>query len=148
MRFDELTETIVDGSGKPLEELNAARGTLNANGATRFDLAVRALRGEYDVPSTERDDGEIMDTLTSFPAKHVFQIATARSDAEDDAFVRDVAEAVRGNGAFALRVEEVNVKPRNKKFSAIWVSAWVHSARDVREANARVRANGKVKFVF
>ena len=41
---------------------------LNEFGATRFDVAVRAMRGEYDPigASTEHEEGQIMDTLT-FP---------------------------------------------------------------------------------
>ena len=138
LRYDEATDEIYDGDGKPL-------GQLNEYGATRFDVAVRAIRGEYDVPSTENDVGEILETITQFPAKHVYQIAVLKEYADNEAFVEDIVRAVCGN---VLKAESVEVKPRGAKFSSIWVTTWIHSARDVTEATDRVRANDKVKFVF
>lgn len=139
LRYDEATDEIYDGDGKPL-------GQLNEYGATRFDVAVRAIRGEYDVPSSENDIGEIYETITQFPTKHVYQVAVRKEDAEDEAFVDEIVRAVCGN---ALKAESVEVKPRGTKYASIWCTTWIHSARDVTEATERVRAVGdKVKFVF
>ncbi|PNW75570.1 hypothetical protein CHLRE_12g532000v5 [Chlamydomonas reinhardtii] len=47
-------------------------------GATRFDVAVRALRGELDPPewveNTERSSGIILSALYQFPRMYTFQV--------------------------------------------------------------------------
>ncbi|GIL84262.1 hypothetical protein Vretimale_15923 [Volvox reticuliferus] len=51
---------------------------INEMGATRFDVAVRALRGELDPPSwvenSERTSGVILSALYQFPRAYLFQV--------------------------------------------------------------------------
>lgn len=49
--------------------------------ATRFDVAVRALRGEFDPPpgvdNTERNPGLLLESLMQFPGTYSFQVRLA-----------------------------------------------------------------------
>ncbi|GLC37165.1 hypothetical protein PLESTB_000987000 [Pleodorina starrii] len=51
---------------------------INEMGATRFDVAVRALRGELDPPewveNSERTPGVILSALYQFPRSYLFQV--------------------------------------------------------------------------
>eukprot|EP00887_Chlorella_sp_A99_P007077 scaffold2.g7077.t1 len=51
---------------------------INEFGATRFDVAVRAIRGEFDPPpaaaNTERESGLLLGCLTRFPTTYDFQL--------------------------------------------------------------------------
>ncbi|GFR44038.1 hypothetical protein Agub_g5198 [Astrephomene gubernaculifera] len=51
---------------------------INEMGATRFDVAVRALRGELDPPdwveNSERTPGVILSALYQFPRPYIFQV--------------------------------------------------------------------------
>ena len=76
LALDENGDLIDTKTGKALNEF----------GATRFDVAVRAMRGEYDPPgvSTEKEEGQILDTLTQFPSKYTFQASGRAADLDDD----------------------------------------------------------------
>lgn len=123
-------------TGKPLNEF----------GATRFDVYVRALRGEYDVPSTENDAGEIFESIQQFPCKYTFQIVVDAKDAQDATFTDGLIREITGQ-AGELKAEVV-FKPRGKKFTSIWVTCFVFSARETNEKIQAVKANSKVKMCF
>ncbi|KAL4448122.1 hypothetical protein ABPG75_005341 [Micractinium tetrahymenae] len=66
--------------------IDSATGkVVNEFGATRFDVAVRAMRGEFDPPAymdnTERSSGLLLDSLTQFPAVYDFQLVVRRQEA-------------------------------------------------------------------
>ena len=123
-------------TGKPLNEF----------GATRFDVYVRALRGDYDVPSTENDAGEIFESIQQFPCKYTFQIVVDAKDAQDATFTDGLIREITGQ-AGELKAEVV-FKPRGKKFMSIWVTCFVFSARETNEKIQAVKANSKVKMCF
>lgn len=123
-------------TGKPLNEF----------GATRFDVYVRALRGEYDVPSTENDAGELFESIQTFPCKYTFQIVVDAKDAQDKTFTDGLIREITGQ-AGELKAEVV-FKPRGKKFVSIWVTCFVFSARETNEKIQAVKANSRVKMCF
>lgn len=123
-------------TGKPLNEF----------GATRFDVYVRALRGEYDVPSTEKDTGELFESIQQFPCKYTFQIVVDAKDAQDATFTDGLIREITGQ-AGELKAEVV-FKPRGEKFTSIWVTCFVFSARETNEKIQAVKANSRVKMCF
>ena len=120
--------------------------TLNEFGATRFDVYVRALRGEYDVPSTEKDTGELFESIQQFPCKYTFQIVVDAKDAQDATFTDALIREIAGE-AGELKAEVV-FKPRGAKFTSIWVTCFVFSAREVNEKIQAVKASSRVKMCF
>lgn len=138
---NEAGDLIVESTGLPLNEF----------GATRFDLYVRALRGEYDVKheTTERDAGEIFESIQQFPTKYTFQIVCLKEHADDEAFVRSCVATVVGEGGSALAAE-VTIKERGHtgKWAAVWVSAFVFSAREVNERIAALKEDGRVRMCY
>ena len=82
---DALKDLVLNDDGDLVDTKTGQ--VLNDLGATRFDVAVRAMRGEYDPPgaSTEKDGGQIFDTLTQFPTSYTFQYSgKASSLSEED----------------------------------------------------------------
>lgn len=139
--MNESGDLVVESTGLPLNEF----------GATRFDLYVRALRGEYDVAheTTERDAGEIFETIQQFPCKYTFQIVCLREHADDEAFVRACVATVVGEGGSALAAE-VTVKERGHtgKWAAVWVNTFVFSAREVNERIAALKEDDRVRMCY
>ena len=137
LAIDENGDLIDTKTGKALNEF----------GATRFDVAVRAMRGEYDPPgvSTEMEQGQIYDTLTQFPTSYTFQASGKTSQLDEDgvAHVAGLIMEVCGCGAEETKIE---IKPRGSggKFVSLWVTCTVHSATMVSEALAAVKADARV----
>ncbi|KAG2438742.1 hypothetical protein HXX76_005287 [Chlamydomonas incerta] len=98
-------------------------------GATRFDVAVRALRGELDPPewveNTERSSGIILSALYTFPRMYTFQVvgkagssssgsdgaSTANGSAKDE-FVKAVVGTVSRVAQAEVEDGKVEVKER------------------------------------
>lgn len=137
LAIDENGDLIDTKTGKALNEF----------GATRFDVAVRAMRGEYDPPgvSTEMEQGQIYDTLTQFPTSYTFQASGKTSQLDEDgvAHVAGLIMEVCGCGVEETKIE---IKPRGSggKFVSLWVTCTVHSATMVSEALAAVKADARV----
>jgi putative lipoic acid-binding regulatory protein len=59
---------------------------INEYGATRFDVAVRAIRGEFDPPrgveNTERNTGVLLDSLIQWPSTYDFQFVVKPSETD------------------------------------------------------------------
>ena len=118
---------------------------LNDFGATRFDVAVRAMRGEYDPPgvSTEKEEGQIFDTLTQFPSKYTFQASGRAADLDDDG-VAHVAGLLMEVCSCPVAETKIEIKPRGKKFVSLWVTCTVHSGEMVTEALRVAKADARV----
>lgn len=120
---------------------------LNDFGATRFDVAVRAMRGEYDPPgvSTEKEEGQIYDTLTQFPSRYTFQASGRKADLDEDGIVA-VSQIVLEVCGSTVEDADVKIKPRGSggKFLSLWVTCTVHSAADVSAALAALKADKRV----
>ncbi|KAG2453392.1 hypothetical protein HYH02_001616 [Chlamydomonas schloesseri] len=95
-------------------------------GATRFDVAVRALRGELDPPewveNNERSSGIILSALYQFPRMYTFQVVgkagSGSSGAADgagggkDEFVKAVVSTVARVAQAEVEEGKVEVKER------------------------------------
>ena len=57
---------------------------VNEFGATRFDVAVQAMRGAFDPPAfvdnTERTSGLLLDSLVNFPTTYEFSVVVKQDD--------------------------------------------------------------------
>ena len=135
LALDENGDLIDTKTGKALNEF----------GATRFDVAVRAMRGEYDPPgvSTEKEEGQIFDMLTQFPSKYTFQASGRAADLDDDgvAHVAGLLMEVCGSPVAETKIE---IKPRGKKFVSLWVTCTVYSGDMVTEALRVAKADARV----
>ncbi|MDC1215825.1 DUF493 domain-containing protein [bacterium] len=118
---------------------------LNEFGATRFDVAVRAMRGEYDPPgvSTDKEEGQIFDMLTQFPCKYTFQASGKVSELDDDG-IAHVAGLLMNVCDCPVDQTTIEVKPRGKKFVSLWVTCTVHSAEMVNEALRAAKDDSRV----
>ncbi|KAI3426499.1 hypothetical protein D9Q98_008864 [Chlorella vulgaris] len=77
----ELQGLSVSEDGQHLIDSKTGK-VVNDLGATRFDVAVRAMRGDFDPPSwetnTERSSGLLLDSLTHFPSTYEFNLVIKR----------------------------------------------------------------------
>lgn len=135
LALDENGDLIDTKTGKALNEF----------GATRFDVAVRAMRGEYDPPgvSTEMEEGQFFDMLTQFPSKYTFQASGRASDLDDDG-VAHVANLLMEVCGCPVAETQIEIKPRGKKFVSLWVTCTVHSGEMVTEALRVAKADSRV----
>ena len=80
---------------------------INEYGATRFDVAVRALRGDFDplpgTENTERTPGVLLDSLVQWPAVYEFQFVVRTGDSSAEA----VVEELRGRVEAVCRFKPV-----------------------------------------
>lgn len=71
---------------------------INEYGATRFDVATRALRGDFDPPptveNTERNNGLLMDSLIKWPATYDFQFVLRTEGSSEEALVEEMRAVV------------------------------------------------------
>lgn len=134
--IDERGDLVDATTGQPLNEF----------GATRFDLYVRALRGEYDVrhDTTEEMNGEIYESIAQFPSKYTFQVSCRAADAADEAFKAWIVNTIAGDAGEAKC--EVEVRPRGTKFASIWVTCFVFSAREVNAIIDELKEDERVKM--
>ncbi|OUS42246.1 hypothetical protein BE221DRAFT_142937 [Ostreococcus tauri] len=139
----ETGDLIVESTGKPLNEF----------GATRFDLYVRALRGEYDAADSETQTeensvGEIFETIQQFPCKYTYQVVCLKADVEDEGFVRSVVRRVVGGDATVKAEVVIKDRGHTGKYAAIWASTWVYSAKEVNECILELKENPKVIMCY
>tara|TARA_B100001758_G_C18403166_1_gene610301 strand:+ start:147 stop:653 length:507 start_codon:yes stop_codon:yes gene_type:complete len=122
---------------------------LNEFGATRFDVAVRAMRGEYDPigASTEHEEGQIMDTITQFPTDYTFQVSGRKEDLGQDSALNDLCSVIgHACGCEISRETQVEIKERGSsgKFLSVWVTCRVYSAFMVNETLRQVKEDERV----
>ncbi len=133
---------LVDERGKALNDL----------GATRFDLAVQALRGVFPsaegAASNERQDGAFMDALCKYPAEWLFQVVgIAAAGAERDVLAEHCASTVRaccGEGA----VLAVTQAAKGPKYVSVRVRALVRSSAEMNTVIETLLKDSRVKMAF
>ena len=140
MELDENGDLIDTKTGKALNEF----------GATRFDVAVRAMRGEYDPigVSTEKEEGQILDTLTQFPSDYTFQAAGKKADLTEDA-IEDLKGKIGHVCGGEIDPTQIEIKERGNsgKFISVWVTCTVHSAEMVQEVLRELGADQRVMMI-
>jgi putative lipoic acid-binding regulatory protein len=140
----------------PDGELVDERGkSLNALGATRFDVAVQAIRGAFPTgdaaASTERAPaGQVMDALVKYPADWLFQtIARVPPGDGRDAFAAEVAALVRTTcGDDAVLPGGVTHAAKGATYVAVRVRARVQSAAQMVTVVEVLKKDGRVKMAF
>ena len=74
---DALQGLCISEDGQHLIDSSTGK-VVNEMGATRFDVAIAALRGDFDPPAyvhnTERSSSLLLDSPTQFPADYPFNI--------------------------------------------------------------------------
>jgi hypothetical protein len=130
---EDYTELLDVKTGKPLDDFEEMQKKQQE--ATRFDIAVRAMRGEFTKAKGKTEGevyGEIMDTLTNYPVVYTFQ-ASAKVSEEHDVLRlrRQIKETVETR--CKREAIEVEIKPRGKKFHSFWVKISVSDSSEVSE---------------
>lgn len=123
---------------------------LNDFGATRFDVAVRAMRGEYDPigASTENEEGQIYETLTQFPSDYTFQAAGKSVNLKEDT-IDDIKQRIGHICGCEILPAQVEVKQRGSsgKFISVWITCTVHSSEMVQEVLSELGADDRVMMI-
>ncbi|KAF6262986.1 hypothetical protein COO60DRAFT_530732 [Scenedesmus sp. NREL 46B-D3] len=88
---------------------------INEFGATRFDVAVRALRGELDpapwVENSERNPGVLMSKLINFPTAYTFQVVgKPTADTSKNDFVQDMVATICRVCQAEVQQDDITVK--------------------------------------
>jgi hypothetical protein len=137
----------------PEGELVDERGkALNALGATRFDVAVQAMRGAFPgtsdaAASNERATGQMLDALVKFPTDWLFQTVARVPPAERDAFAAEVAALVRAQcGPEAVLPDGVSHAAKGATWVAVRVKARVTSSAAVAAVVDALRRDARVKM--
>jgi putative lipoic acid-binding regulatory protein len=136
--------------------LSSCEHVINAFGSTRFDVAVRALRGEFDpapnVANTERSVGLLMDSLVQWPLDYPFQLVV-RNDAEDrdghEALVEEYRRLVESMCATTINPDTCSWKLRKGgKYVSICIPAAVTSQRIISDVFEALEGDQRVLMKY
>jgi hypothetical protein len=130
---DDYTELLDVKTGKPLDDFEEMQRKQQE--ASRFDIAVRAMRGEFTKARGKTEGevyGEIMDTLTNYPIVYTFQASAKVSEEHDVLRLRQQIKETVENRCNREAIE-VEIKPRGKKFHSFWVKISVSDSSEVSE---------------
>lgn len=138
------------------ELVDEAGRALNALGATRFDVAVQAIRGAFPTPqdpaeSNERaPPGQLLDALVRYPVDWTFQtIAAVTGDDARAAFAAEVAAVIREHcGADSVAVDGVTTAAKGAKYVSVRVKARLGSSAQMVEATLALKRDPRVKMTF
>eukprot|EP00854_Cymbomonas_tetramitiformis_P017117 gene17117-20352_t len=126
---------------------------LNEFGATRFDVAVRAMRGEMGPPpgveSTEKQVGQMAESLIRFPAPYVFQVV-GKPGEDKEGFIKDMVQCIERVCKVTLCENDYTVKERGKggKFVSLGITATVSGAETIAQAFEEVAKDSRVLFKY
>lgn len=142
LRLDEHGN-LVDESGKEINEC----------GASRFDIAVRAMRGEFDPPkgisNTEHDSGVLLDSLVHWPSMYEFQFVTRSEGKENDPIVKELKDIVDEMCGFRGTADQIEVKPRKGgKYLSISIKALVGSPEVISNVFAAVDGDSRILMKY
>lgn len=168
-RFSEQANNVLgnlrndDGSGNIMEDLELNENgdlvdtstgkVLNEFGATRFDVAVRAMRGEMGPPpgveSTEKQVGQMAESLIRFPAPYVFQVV-GKPGEDKEGFIKDMVQCIERVCNVTLSESDYTVKERGKggKFISLGITATVTCAGTIAMAFEEVAKDPRVLFKY
>lgn len=131
---------------------------VNGLGATRFDVALSALRGDLDPKpweeNTERAPGVLLGSLVTFPADYTFQVVGASeggcAQGRHDDFVEDcVATVARICEAGPLPDAAVARKPRlGGRYVSLAVTVRVRAPEIVGRVYEELGRDPRVKMKF
>jgi hypothetical protein len=154
---DELPEALqnlrLDARGNLVD---ARTGTaINEAGASRFDVAVRAMRGEFSAPpgraDTERAESSILDALVTFPAPHDFNFVLrvdAAAGATPAALAAEMAALVDDVCGGAPPAEASFKERKGGRFVSVAVRATVAAYEQVGRVFARLEGDARVVMKY
>jgi putative lipoic acid-binding regulatory protein len=105
---------------------------INEFGATRFDVAVRALRGDFDPPegsgNTERTSGVLLDSLLSWPAVYTFNIVLRTHGLPPQQLVDEMRDLVNRTCSTTVAADECAVTERmGGKYLSLQIPALIRA---------------------
>lgn len=126
---------------------------INEYEATRFDVAVRAMRGEFDPPpssdNTERGAGVLMDSLVQWPAPYDFQFVVKPGDAPAAAVAEELRAVVAATAGIDVPPSAVAVKERKGgKFLSITVTATVRYPELIQRVFAALDGDARILMKY
>ena len=125
---------------------------INEFGATRWDVSVRALRGELDPPSWEDNNelspGVLLSSLVDFPTMHDFSIV-AKAGVDRESFVADMRQAVGRVCQAAVEDGNVVVKERlGGKYISMTVGVMVSAPELIQRVHEELGRDERVKMRY
>mmetsp|Transcript_28618 Transcript_28618/g.48062 ORF Transcript_28618/g.48062 Transcript_28618/m.48062 type:complete len:235 (+) Transcript_28618:143-847(+) len=140
----------LDEKGDLVDEKTGA--ALNDFGATRWDVAVRAMRGDIGgqytgEESTEKETGQILGSLIKFPAPFTFQVVGKASEG----FAEDMMACVsRTTGIPVVEFFPLTVKERGKggKYLSLGITVVMESPAKVQEVYDALGKDARVMFKY
>ncbi|CAB9524062.1 expressed unknown protein [Seminavis robusta] len=122
------------GEGEEEEEEQIAQSTIKIDDGgsdltDRFKYKVNALMGVFDPQGDddERQDGNILNAMLTFPIQYSFNIVGKTSDDTAEAFVQQVKDAVMETTGDEDGMQ-CQITPRGKNYTKVTVQATVQSA--------------------
>lgn len=134
----------------------ASEQVINDFGATRFDVAVRALRGEFDPPpdvaNTERSVGVLLDSLVQWPIEYQFQLVVRNEAQEKDrceALVEEYRRLVERVCATPIKLDTCSWKLRKAgKYLSICIPASVVSQEIISDVFEALKGDHRVLMKY
>uniref|UniRef100_A0A7R9V4J9 DUF493 domain-containing protein n=1 Tax=Chlamydomonas euryale TaxID=1486919 RepID=A0A7R9V4J9_9CHLO len=155
---DELPEALKDlqltDDGILIDEKTGKQ--INEFGATRWDVAVRAMRGELDPPAwednTENNTGVILKSLIQFPADYMFQVVgqpSIQPGCTKEDFIQEMVDVVQSVCQESILDSNVEVVDRMRgKYVSLKVTCRVKTPELVAAVFSRLEGDQRVKMKF
>jgi putative lipoic acid-binding regulatory protein len=122
---------------------------INEYGATRFDVAVRALRGDFDPPpgadNTERAAGLLLDSLVQWPARYDFQFVLRSGGAAPAALTEELRAVVAAACQSDVAPEACTAKERKGgKYVSVTVPCTVRAPQLIQRVFDALEGDDRV----
>ena len=119
--------------------------------SARFDVAVRAMRGEFDpaedVSNTESDTGNIMSSLVNFPARHTFNVVLKPGEESAEAVKARVLDAIAAAANVLTPALDVECKvSEGRGYDVIYALALLKTHTTTHTGFCRLRFLGAVEW--
>ena len=128
---------------------------INEYGATRFDVATRALRGDFDPPktveNTERSSGLLLDSLLQWPCIYDFQfvLKTSGSSASPGVLAEEMRRKVSEVCEVEVDEEKCSVKERKGgKYVSVTVPALVRYPVLIQRVFASLEGDDRILMKY
>ena len=122
---------------------------INEYGATRFDVAVRALQGDFDPPptveNTERSSGIILDSLLKWPAVYEFQFVLNTNGAVPASLLEEMRAIVAKVCQWEVSPDVCSYKERKGgKFVSLCIPATVRYPELIQKVFQAVEKDDRI----
>ncbi len=125
---------------------------INEFGATRWDVSVRALRGELDPPNwadnNELAPGVLLSSLVDFPTMHDFSIV-AKAGVDKQAFVADIKQMISNLCQAPVEDDNCVIKERlGGKYVSMTVNVMVRAPEIIQMVWEELGKDDRVKMRY